>query len=64
MSLTPWMVLFAVVMTGAIVVMLGILLGLVTDGTEWAGHDARTWRAMRRRMWPVKVGRHVRRLNS
>ena len=49
MSSTLWSMLFAVLMAGAIVVMLTILVGLVTDSTTGTGRDSRAWLARFRR---------------
>jgi hypothetical protein len=38
-------VLFAVLMAGAVVVMLAILVGLVTDSGTWSGRDSGVWLA-------------------
>jgi hypothetical protein len=40
-----WTTLFAVLMAGAIVVMLRILVGLVTDSATWTGRESRVWLA-------------------
>lgn len=45
MSSTLWSTLFAVLMAGAIVVMLTILVGLVTDSSAGTGRDSRAWLA-------------------
>jgi hypothetical protein len=45
MNSTMWTTLFAVLMAGAIVVMLTILVGLVTDGPTWIGRDGKAWLA-------------------
>ncbi len=37
--------LFAVLMAGATVLMLGILVGLVTDSATWAARERRVWMA-------------------
>jgi hypothetical protein len=45
MNSTLWTTLFAVLMAGAIVVMLTILVGLVTDSATGIGRDSRAWLA-------------------
>ena len=40
-----WTTLFAVLMAGAILVMLTILVGLATDSATWAVRDRRAWLA-------------------
>lgn len=45
MNSTLWTTLFAMLMAGAIVVMLTILVGLATDSATWTGRDHRVWLA-------------------
>jgi hypothetical protein len=45
MSSTLWTMLFAVLMAGAIVVMLAMLVGLVTDSATWSARDSGAWLA-------------------
>jgi hypothetical protein len=45
MNSTMWTTLFAVLMAGAIVVMLTILVGLVTDSATGTGRDRWAWLA-------------------
>src|SRR5581483_3064209 len=49
MNSTLWTTLFAVLMAGAVVVMLTILVGLVTDSATGIGRDSRAWLARFRR---------------
>jgi hypothetical protein len=62
-SSTFFNLLFAVLMAGAIVVMLAILVGLVTDGATW-GRDSRVWLAKLQSLYPVAVNQSTRRFNS
>lgn len=45
MNSTLWTTLFALLMVGAIVVMLTILVGLATDSATGGGRDSRAWLA-------------------
>jgi len=73
MNLTLWTTLFAVLMAGAIVVMLTILVGLVTDSATGAGRDSRAWLARfrpflistaeepnRHKLWPSSTSKWPR----
>jgi hypothetical protein len=55
-------VLFAVLMAGAVVVMLAILAGLVTDSATW-GRDSRVWLAKLQSLRPAAVNLSTRRFN-
>lgn len=51
MNSALWTTLFAVLMVGAIGVMLTILVGLAADGATGAGRDGRAWLAGFRPFW-------------
>lgn len=65
MNSTLWTTLYAVLMAGAVVVMLTILVGLVTDSATGTGRDSRAWLArlrpfclaMRRNQTSTSFGR-------
>jgi hypothetical protein len=59
-----WTTLFAVLMAGAIVVMLRVLVGLVTDSATWTGRESRVWLARLCPFCPVAVKQRTRRCNS
>lgn len=64
MSSILWTTLFAVLMAGAIVVMLGILVGLVTENAPWESRESRVWLARLCPFYPVAVNQRSRRCNS
>jgi len=64
MSTTLSTTLFAVLMAGATVLMLGILVGLVMDRATWAGRERRVWLARLRPFYPVAVKQRTPRSNS
>jgi hypothetical protein len=63
MSSILFTLLFAVLMAGAIVVMLAILVGLVTDSATWSGCDSSVWLAKFQSLCPVAVNQSTRRFN-